>query len=215
MKSRYWTIIIYPDSVNPDYISVLKEKQIKCAISPLHDKDINENGELKKPHRHILLIYNGPVTKNNVLENIVKPINRLEQFQNIIDKEKAFEYLWHENEVDKHKYSKADVIYINSDISDYINSLYISILDYIDDNNIKTLTSLLKKLRSENKRALIKYVSDNTYFVNTYILETRKRYDEKVETLIKNLYNNYRDVYVNKDVLNKLCGVFDEIKITE
>lgn len=215
MKSRYWTIIVYPDSVNPKWKEILKDKGCKVAISPLHDSDLRENGEIKKSHYHLLLIMNGGRTKEYIKTEIVEPINRLEQFQNVIDKEKAFEYLYHANDMDKYQYKKEDIEYINSNVSDYLNTDYITILEYIDDNKIKTLVGLLKALRKDNNKRLIKYTSDNTYFVQSYLKEVREGYEEKLQQVVKLLQYNYKEVYMNKDVLNKLCEVFDNVKITQ
>ena len=34
-------------------------KQEPAVISPLHDKDVTEDGERKKPHYHVILSYKG------------------------------------------------------------------------------------------------------------------------------------------------------------
>ena len=39
---------------------------VPMAISPLHDKDLNADGTLKKPHWHIIYIASNPVTADSV-----------------------------------------------------------------------------------------------------------------------------------------------------
>ena len=44
------------------------------AISPLHNKDLNADGEIKKEHYHILITFKGP-TSYNIVEKITKSVN--------------------------------------------------------------------------------------------------------------------------------------------
>lgn len=41
LKGRDWAFVLYPESVNPDWLNILQETHIQVAISPLHDKDVN------------------------------------------------------------------------------------------------------------------------------------------------------------------------------
>lgn len=212
-KSRQWMIIVYPESAIENWQQYLKDMGIKGAVSPLHDSDLRDDGKLKKPHYHTILLFNGGRTETYIRQEIVEPIKALGQFQRVIDKQLAFEYLTHENDPDKFQYDKAKIEFINSSVSDFVNEDYISIIDYIDDNKIKSLVGLLKSLRKTKNKRLIQYVSNNTFYVTQYLKEVRQDYDSKVETLVKQMYNHYGDVRINKDVLNKLCEVFNEVKI--
>ena len=57
IKKSSWGFVIYPESSPTNWRDLLIESGIACAVSPLHDMDIDneETGELKKPHYHILL----------------------------------------------------------------------------------------------------------------------------------------------------------------
>ena len=74
MKSRYWSFIVYPESVKEGWINELEEKGLVFAISPLHDKDVNPTGEKKKEHYHILVEYEGPKTYKSIKEEICDKI---------------------------------------------------------------------------------------------------------------------------------------------
>ena len=54
-KNRYWTFLIYPESAPKDWKDILQQTFLPVAISPLHDKDLNADGEKKKPHYHIIV----------------------------------------------------------------------------------------------------------------------------------------------------------------
>ena len=40
---------------------ILDDTHLRWVESPLHDRDVNPDGEIKKAHWHILLSYDGPV----------------------------------------------------------------------------------------------------------------------------------------------------------
>ena len=65
-KSRGWLTLVYPESVKYDWIQILEDIGQQAIISPLHDSDINQGTyELKKPHYHVLLLWDGPTTEKN------------------------------------------------------------------------------------------------------------------------------------------------------
>ena len=69
-RTRNFATIVYPESATADWMDKLSEQHISALISPLHDKDLNPSGEPKKPHYHVLLMFEGP----KEFETQVKPI---------------------------------------------------------------------------------------------------------------------------------------------
>ena len=69
-RARNFTALLYPDSIRtPDnWLQILGELQIPMFVSPLHDKDVNLTGEKKKPHHHIILMFEGKKTIEQALE---------------------------------------------------------------------------------------------------------------------------------------------------
>ena len=67
-KARYWSFVAYPESLPSDWKDTLTRTGLPIAISPLHDKDINPNGEAKKAHYHVILCFDGPTTYSVVLK---------------------------------------------------------------------------------------------------------------------------------------------------
>lgn len=47
LKKRNWAFIVYPESAPADWKERLQAKGLQCAISPLHDKDLNPDNTLK------------------------------------------------------------------------------------------------------------------------------------------------------------------------
>lgn len=56
-RSRSWTFIVYPESAPENWKSELIDLHVPLIISPLHNKDKKEDGSLKKPHFHCLLLF--------------------------------------------------------------------------------------------------------------------------------------------------------------
>lgn len=106
-KFRSFAGILYPDSESYDcetLLSCIRSKFIDWAYI-LHDKDVNENGELKKPHIHWV----GRATPRclSVVSNFLGlPENDIEVVKNF---DNMVMYLIHLNDIDKFQYSPDDV----------------------------------------------------------------------------------------------------------
>ena len=74
-KSRNWTFIMYFDSAPKRWMELIDNWNIKCLVSPVHNLDVLDNGtgELVKPHRHVMVHFDGPTPYSRVLE-LVKPL---------------------------------------------------------------------------------------------------------------------------------------------
>lgn len=87
---------------------VLEEKKgIRDWAYIIHDKDINEKGELKEPHIHLALRFHDPYDTKHVAQ-------WFEVKENYVCKVKGkwadmLKYLTHKNALDKHQYDDEDV----------------------------------------------------------------------------------------------------------
>lgn len=107
-KARAWTIVVYPDSAPKNWREIIDELHIAWIESPLHDKDITPDGEIKKSHWHILLLFDGPTTYKNVksISNLINsPIP-----QAIASSRGMVRYMIHMDNPEKYQYAKADII---------------------------------------------------------------------------------------------------------
>jgi hypothetical protein len=106
-KFRSFAGTLYPDSESYDcetLLSTIRSKFIDWAYI-LHEKDVNENGELKKPHIHWV----GRATPRclSVVSNFLGlPENDIEVVKNF---DNMVMYLIHLNDIDKFQYSPDDV----------------------------------------------------------------------------------------------------------
>lgn len=148
-RARNWTAIAYPESMPDNWRELLEESHIEFLVSPLHDKDTNgATGELKKPHYHLMLLYQSPHTK--------------EQAQKVFDSVKATRcqqvnstrgearYLCHLDNPEKYQYPIDQVIELNG--ADYSSLIQLpsdrykcirEMLAFIEENNVLSFAELL------------------------------------------------------------------------
>lgn len=178
MKAKYWTFLVYEDSSPSNWQELLKDTNVALAISPIHDQDLTENGELKKSHYHVVLAFSNTTTYNNALEiaksvgaNIVKKVFSMNGI---------YEYLTHENEENKIHYNKNDIIKMNNfNLNEYdvatrkteeLNDFKL-LLNIIISNNITTLSKLFEIISDSNNENLFKILKSNAYLINCLVKE--------------------------------------------
>lgn len=154
VKKRNWAFVLYPESAPQDWREQLQATGLMCAISPLHDRDVDPTGAPKKPHYHVILCYSGP-TSYNVVKALTN--GRLGQTipQALEQVRGYYRYLTHEDNPEKAQYSKQDITTLNGfDIRDFVEmtkSEVIKILgqvqDFVRENNIMEYCDLLDILR--------------------------------------------------------------------
>lgn len=67
-RNLYFATIVYPESAPADWIDRLEGQHIKALISPLHNKDIDKEGNPKKEHYHVILIFESLKSKKQAKE---------------------------------------------------------------------------------------------------------------------------------------------------
>lgn len=106
-KVRNIATVVYPESAPENWIEVLSGFHIPCFISPLHDKDINPNGEPKKPHYHVLITLEGP-REVNYFDKIIASIGGVGC--EVVNSLRGYaRYLVHMDNPEKYQYSVSDV----------------------------------------------------------------------------------------------------------
>lgn len=129
-KARYFTFLLYPESIPSDWELKLETLGVPIAISPLHDKDKSKvKGQIyKKAHYHGIYVAKNPVTVDSIRVKIQRllgdrSVNKVQVIRTSI--ENTYLYLTHESKdaiaKKKHVYDKADIKLINNfDIDRYM-----------------------------------------------------------------------------------------------
>lgn len=190
-KHKYWQFIIYPESAVNDWRDVITERGLCFAVSPLHEYDLTSEGELKKPHHHVILPYPASTTYNNVKALTVDELGGT--IPKVVDNVRgAYEYLTHKNHPQKFQYSDDeielhngfDIVQLAQESAMEKAVAKISILNDIKTQHIFEYCDLLdyySKLEDYEKFLL---ASNNTLFFNTYI--TSIRHKQKKKRILEN-----------------------------
>ena len=189
-KGRIWASVGYPESLPIDWLDKLQETGLQIAISPLHNKDLDPTGEVKKNHYHIIFNYEGPTTYNHVKElcdslNMTIPI-KLESLRGM------YRYHLHLDNPDKYQYDDRDRILLNGFDTNQVNELTRTEIDkykkeiqqFILNNNIYEYSDLLIILLENDLMQMWSVAANHTIFFNTFITSIRhKLKDESLGTI--------------------------------
>lgn len=173
-RTRNFATIVYPESAPENWIDIIRDSHVNALISPLHDSDINPDGEIKKPHHHVLIMFDS-----------VKTIEQFDDFSKTfggVGKEKVnsirgyARYLCHLDNPEKASYDINSVISIGCedyfDIISLPTDKYGNIRDmmrYCIDNDITNFSDLLL-YASENNESWFRCLVDNgTYVIKEFL----------------------------------------------
>ena len=106
-----WQFIVYPESAPENWRDELSQLGLPFAVSPLHNRDVNESAEggpeLKKPHHHMIMVWNHSTTWLNVIrvaEAIHSPLPIP-----ALDIRNRYDYFIHKHDPHKYQYDPADI----------------------------------------------------------------------------------------------------------
>lgn len=178
MKSRFWSFIVYPESEVKDWQEILIQMGCVFAVSPLHDRDINANGEVKKPHYHVLLQFDGPTTYNNVKEHICDVVGGTIP-KKVISMRGYYRYLTHEDNPEKAQYDHNDIkcyggfkCELTTSEVTYIMSC---ICDDIEKQEIIEFSDLVDFYRAMGDYDRFEIVSNHVYFFERVVTSIRNK----------------------------------------
>lgn len=151
-RTRNFACIVYPESAPSDWLDILSSQFIPCFVSPLHDKDINPGGEAKKPHYHVILMFDSVKTNEQAVEvfNLFGGVG-CERVKSIRGYTR---YLCHLDNPEKAQYSQSDVKAFGG--ADYISVTQLAIdkytafddmVDFCEKYNIVSFYQLSKYAR--------------------------------------------------------------------
>lgn len=173
-RYRNFATIVYPESAPADWQSILSSYHVPAFISPLHDKDKLPDGTAKKPHYHVMIMYEGVKTHDQV-SDMIKSIGGV-GIEVIGSISGYARYLCHLDDDDKYKYDTesvrciagADYYHITSLASDRYKALS-DMCQFCKENHITTFASFADYCR-ENRFDWFRLLTDNcTYYMDKYI----------------------------------------------
>lgn len=188
VKKRNWVFIVYPESAPADWRDILAQTGLQCAVSPLHDRDTNEDGTPKKAHWHVIAVYPGP-TSYNVVTKLTSTLNApipkpIESIRGM------FRYLTHIDNPEKFQYDKYDITTINGfNIGDFVeltktelSALMKNIQRFIRENGIYEYADLCDILLDcDDMQDEYDVAISHTFFFDRYITSRRNRLKAPVQ----------------------------------
>ncbi|MCL2289140.1 MAG: replication protein [Bacteroidetes bacterium] len=179
-RVRNWTFIIYPDSAPQNWRDIISNEHIQWIESPLHDADENADGEQKKPHWHVLLLYAGKKSFEQI-KDITDSLNSPHP-QKVASTKGLVRYMVHMDNPEKKQYDKSLIIgYGGADVAEYLKptsssryQLIREMMDFVKENNIFELRVLLDYSMKERFDDWFPLLCDNSaYIMGEYIKSFR------------------------------------------
>lgn len=184
-KKRNWTFVLYPESAPEDWRDILQRTGLAISVSPLHDKDIDPTGEVKKAHYHIILCYNNTVTGRMVKELV----DSLHQPMPLpIDSVRGlYRYFTHKDNPEKYQYDEREITTINGfDILDFADlsssdktKIKLELIKFIVEKNICEYSDFIIEVMKLEKDDYFLIASTQTIFFNAFI-KSKKYKSEKI-----------------------------------
>ena len=163
-KSKYFCAILYPSSTTYDVDNVIKalaSENLTFAVSPIHDKDFEDDGSPKKAHYHLLLAYSSATTLNNIrswLKICGMPESDLHSVRVCASAVGYFRYLTHKDNPQKAQYADKDIRIFN-DFDEIFKKFANTESDKID--KLVRIFQIVDELKTISFHDLIQYLMLN------------------------------------------------------
>jgi len=187
-RTRNWTIVVYLESAPENWIEILQSEQVPFAVSPLHDKDVNVDGEIKKPHWHVMLMYSGKKSFTQIKE-IADKLNAPKP-EKVNNAKGMARYFVHLDNPEKYQYSKDDIrVYGGADIKQHLTSVseqkneryngIAEMCDFVDGQKIIEFADLMAYARVHRFDWFELLCDNSAYVMGAYIKSRRHRKREQ------------------------------------
>ena len=176
-RTRNFATVVYPESA-PDYwYQILEQEFVPAFISPLHDKDVNPTGEVKKEHYHVIIMF-------DAVKEVAQAVEIFEKIGGVgcekVNSIRGYaRYLCHLDNPDKAQYNTDDVKCLCG--ADYINVIGLAtdkykaigeMIDFCEENDIFSYSQLLVYCRM-NRFDWFRVLCDNGTVVIKEYLKSR------------------------------------------
>lgn len=154
-RTRNFATVVYPESAPTDWKMLLQEQCVPALVSPIHDRDINTDGTIKKEHYHVMILFDGVKTQEQAKEVFsviggvgVEPVKSVRAYAR---------YLCHLDSPDKVRYQTEDVLSLSG--ADYNTMIRLAsdkysamgeMIDFCIGNGLDSYAQLL--LYAKNNR---------------------------------------------------------------
>jgi hypothetical protein len=176
IRDRNFATVVYPESAPDDWQERLEMQRIRAFISPLHDQCVNPDGEIKKPHYHVMIMYDSLKTRAQA-QTVFDIIGGVGQ-EKVQSMRGYARYLCHLDNPEKTRYDTLDVKNISG--ADYIGAIGLAVdkyktigemIRYCEEQHIHSFSSLLVYAEQE-RQDWFRTLCDNGTMVMTEYLKS-------------------------------------------
>lgn len=151
-RTRNYATIVYQESAPDNWLEVLSDLHVPAFVSPVHDRDVNASGELKKAHYHVMIMFDSVKTREQAIEVFSElggvgcdVINSVPSYAR---------YLCHLDNPEKVRYDLDDVLSFAG--VDYIECISLpsdkygvigAMIDFVEEQDVISFAELLRWAR--------------------------------------------------------------------
>lgn len=173
-RTRNYATVVYPESAPDNWQEVLSQQFIPAFISPLHDKDLNPTNEPKKPHYHVIIMFDSIKTKEQAIDVFgliggvgCEKVNSIRGYAR---------YLCHLDNPEKAQYDQSEVRSLCG--ADYSSTIGLAtdkykaigeMIDFCNKNKIYSYSDLLEYCRLERFDWFRVLCDNGTFVVKEYL----------------------------------------------
>lgn len=193
-RKRNFATVIYPESAPADWRQRLNDQHVPALVSPLHDQDTDEgSGKKKKPHYHVLLMFETPKDFETDIKPIFDEIGGVGR-ENVKSKRGYARYLCHLDNPEKAQYDKSLVAaYGGADYSAVVHlpsddvQMVRDIMDFVRVNGLYSFAEVLDVCAKVNEDWFNLLITSRGYIVREYVkslLWERDAEHERVKSVV-------------------------------
>lgn len=195
-RGSTWAFLMYPEVENEEVRDLLvpdpgklclwieEHLTVAAAVSPLHDRDVKDDGTMKKPHYHVLLSFGTLKSYEQVLE-MVRPLG-VSTVKRVESRTAMTRYLCHLDSPEKALY---DVSKVRSVCGFSLDPLYDvskgrkreirqDVLRLVMEYNVTSLLELLGLIQSQGlTEEYTDWVVSHSFFLSQILRECAHRDD--------------------------------------
>ena len=182
-RTRNFASIVYPDSAPSDWMDILEAQLIPAFVSPLHDKDTNPSGDPKKPHYHVILMFDSVKTIDQAKSifaliggvgcEVIQSIRGHSRYLCHLDKPEKYQY----NPDEVRSFAGADYYAICSLAIDRYKVIQ-DMIDYCELYDVVSYRELLMYCRTDRFDWFRVLCDNGTYVIKEYLKSKKWEMDQ-------------------------------------
>lgn len=198
-RTRNWTVIFYPEDLPENWTSIVDDLHFKWIESPLHDKDINADGQPKKPHCHTLFMFDVVKTEEQITALLKEVFGESETGSivgvatpmKVSDRCAIVRYMAHLDNPDKAQYDVAEIVGHNgadpAEILRYsateTREMIVAMEEYIEQNGITELADFSQAIRYDHPEWHTIVATKMTVYFNAFIRSRRHKQEQPIKVV--------------------------------